>query len=107
MSRPQPLWSEQAPQDWWKATQEALGALKDKVSLASLKGVGIAGQMHGAVMLDEAGEPVRPAILWNDGRSGPQCAQLEKKVPALLEIAGNRAMPGFTAPKLLGLRKIV
>ena len=73
--------------------------------MSSVRAIGLSGQMHAAVLLDAAGEVLRPAILWNDGRSGPQCAELERRAPALHRIAGNLAMPGFTAPKLLWVRE--
>lgn len=100
VSRPQPLWSEQQPRDWWQATNQAVGAL-DPALRRKVRAVGLAGQMHGAVLLDAADQPLRPAILWNDGRSEAQCGQLESACPASRSITGNPAMPGFTAPKLL------
>ena len=101
VSRPQPLWSEQDPDLWWKALIEAIQFLKTKKSFNDLKGIGLSGQMHGAVLLDKNGKILRPAILWNDGRSGKECEELEEKEPDLKSITGNLAMPGFTAPKLL------
>ncbi len=74
---------------------------KQKYALAAVKGIGLSGQMHGAVLLDERDQVLRPAILWNDVRSGAQCAELERLVPQSRRITGNLAMPGFTAPKLL------
>ncbi|WP_116089909.1 xylulokinase [Sphingomonas crusticola] len=104
VSRPQPLWSEQAPEDWWEATQAAVRAIEPAVR-RSVRGIGIAGQMHGATLLDAADRPLRPAILWNDGRSYEECEELTAAVPNLHAIAGNLAMPGFTAPKLAWVRK--
>ncbi|BCP52718.1 xylulokinase [Kaistia sp. 32K] len=103
ISRPHPLWSEQDPEDWWRATESALAALRAKAPAAfeATVGIGLSGQMHGAVLLDQAGRVLRPAILWNDGRSHAECAQLEHRLPDLGRIAGVPAMPGFTAPKLL------
>ena len=101
VSRPQPLWSEQDPDLWWKALIKAIQFLKTKKSFYDLKGIGLSGQMHGAVLLDNNGKILRPAILWNDGRSGKECEELEEKEPDLKSITGNLAMPGFTAPKLL------
>ena len=72
---------------------------------AAVRAIGLAGQMHGATLVDADGQVLRPCILWDDGRSAPQCAQLEAAVPALRAIAGNLAMPGFTAPKLLWVRQ--
>jgi xylulokinase len=104
VSRPHPLWSEQNPNDWWTATCAAVLAI-DPALRRSVRGIGIAGQMHGATVLDSADQVLRPAILWNDGRADAECAELEAAVPALHAITGNLAMPGFTAPKLLWLRK--
>ena len=67
--------------------------------------MGLSGQMHGATLLDAADKPLRPAILWNDGRSEQQCATLEKAEPRARDITGNIAMPGFTAPKLVWVRE--
>lgn len=107
VSRPHPLWSEQNPEDWWTATGAAVATLRatDQRSLAAVEGIGLSGQMHGATLLDSADRVLRPAILWNDGRSGEECAELERRLPELPRIAGNRAMPGFTAPKLLWLAR--
>jgi xylulokinase len=107
VQRPQPLWSEQQPADWWAATERAMQrlAMSQPAALAQVRAIGLSGQMHGAVLLDTADHMLRPAILWNDGRSGAECAELEAACPALHAIAGNLAMPGFTAPKLLWVRK--
>ena len=104
--RPRPRWSEQDPDHWWSATQKAVASLRGAVpeGLAGLCGVGLSGQMHGATLLGRDERPLRPAILWNDGRSAVECAALERAVPELRKITGNRAMPGFTAPKLLWVR---
>lgn len=106
LSRPQPLWSEQDPDDWWRATTQAVARLRADApqGLAGLQGIGLSGQMHGATLLDDADRPLRPAILWNDGRSAAECAALETEVPESRAITGNRAMPGFTAPKLRWVR---
>jgi xylulokinase len=106
---PRPLWSEQDPQLWWTATQAVIGqALAD----AGIRGdqvaaVGLAGQMHGAVLLDAANDPLRPAILWNDQRTAAECDEVRERVGArrLIEITGNDALTGFTAPKLLWVRR--
>jgi xylulokinase len=100
-------WSEQNPEDWWQATLRALDALaaRDPGAMAAVQGIGLSGQMHGAVLLDDAGEPLRPAILWNDTRCETECRELEESLPSLRQITGNPAMPGFTAPKLLWVRK--
>ncbi len=104
VSRPQAGWSEQDAGDWWKATHAAVTALPAKARQA-VKAVGLSGQMHGATLLDAADKPLRPAILWNDGRSEKQCATLEKSEPKSRQITGNIAMPGFTAPKLVWVRE--
>ncbi len=104
VSRPQPLWSEQDPNDWWAAVNAAVGSLRADLRRA-VRGVGLSGQMHGATLLDARSRPLRPAILWNDGRSALECAELEAAIPSLPAITGNRAMPGFTAPKLLWVRR--
>jgi len=103
ISRPQPLWSEQDPADWRLATNAAVNALRRPLR-AAVRAIGLSGQMHGATLLDKNHRALRPAILWNDGRSAPQCAELEAAVPKIGQITGNRAMPGFTAPKLLWVR---
>lgn len=103
ISRPQPLWSEQNPQDWWAATVAALAELRalHPKEFAAVRGLGLSGHMHGATLLDAQDHVLRPAILWNDGRSHAQCAELERRAPSSREITGNIAMPGFTAPKLM------
>lgn len=103
LSHPKPLWSEQNPDSWVEAT---LGAIDDLARVhpretAAARGIGLSGQMHGATLLGADGRPLRPAILWNDGRSQAECAELERRCPELHAIAGNLAMPGFTAPKLV------
>ncbi|MGB3723671.1 MAG: FGGY family carbohydrate kinase, partial [Pacificimonas sp.] len=103
ISRPAPLHSEQDPADWWVAVERAVTGL-DADLRARIAAIGVTGQMHGAVLLDGAGAVLRPAILWNDGRSHAECAELEAALPELSAITGNRAMPGFTAPKLLWVR---
>lgn len=106
VQRPQALWSEQDPASWWQALERVMDQLQDEqpAALARLQGVGLSGQMHGAVLLGDQDAVLRPAILWNDGRSGAQCEQLTALVPDLAAITGNLVMPGFTAPKLLWVR---
>ena len=107
VSRPQPGFSEQAPEDWWQATCHGLDELKARhpAELAETAAIGLSGQMHGATLLDASGAVLRPCILWNDGRSDTECTELEHDWPALRQVTGNIAMPGFTAPKLLWVRK--
>ncbi len=104
VERPHPLWSEQDPESWWKATVAAVRALPEQ-DRRQVQAIGLSGQMHGATLLDAADKPLRPAILWNDGRSEEECAILEKTEPRSREITGNLAMPGFTAPKLVWVKR--
>jgi xylulokinase len=101
LSTPKPGWSEQDPDDWVRAADAAAAELG--VELAAC---GLSGQMHGLVVLDENGEVLRPAILWNDQRTAAECAEIEERVglERLIRLTGNRALTGFTAPKLLWLR---
>jgi xylulokinase len=103
LSVPRPGWSEQDPEDWWRATQQALATL----AVEDVAGIGLSGQMHGLVALDAAARVIRPAILWNDGRSAAECAEIEQRIglDELIARTGNRALAGFTAPKLLWLRR--
>jgi len=107
ISHPRPGWSEQNPQDWWTAVRTATRALlaKNPGAADRLRAIGLSGQMHGAVLLDAGGAVLRPAILWNDGRSDAECTALEQAHPELAAIAGVRPMAGFTAPKLLWLHR--
>lgn len=105
ISQPFPLWSEQNPEDWWDGI---IGAVKGALQEAKLNGdqiqaIGLTGQMHGLVMLDEKGQVLRPAILWNDQRTQAQCEQIEETIglERFIELTGNRALTGFTAPKIL------
>ncbi len=104
---PRPLWSEQDPEAWWSAVGRVVLALRQAVpgGFAAVRALGLSGQMHGAVLLDREGAVLRPAILWNDGRSHEECRTLEQRVPRLAAIAGVPAMPGFTAPKLVWLAR--
>src|SRR4051812_39196920 len=103
IQRPRPLWSEQAPHAWVLGVQVAIAGLRagHAAELAAVTGIGLSGQMHGAVLLDADDRVLRPAILWNDTRSAAECAVLEARVPEARQLTGNLAMPGFTAPKLL------
>ena len=100
---PQPGYSEQDPAQWIDATFATLDALKASYAgeLAAVEGIGLSGQMHGATLLDASAKPLRPCILWNDGRSAAECRILEQRWPALRASSGKKALPGFTAPKLL------
>lgn len=107
VQRPQPGFSEQDPESWWQAACGGLDQLAAEhgPALAEVVSIGLSGQMHGATLIDAAGAVLRPCILWNDGRSAPQCAALEAAWPRLREVTGNIAMPGFTAPKLMWVRE--
>ncbi|MFO1138134.1 MAG: xylulokinase [Paracoccus sp. (in: a-proteobacteria)] len=102
VSRPHPGWSEQAPADWIAGAEQVIGELarEHPQAMARLRGIGLSGHMHGATLLDASDQVLRPCILWNDGRSGPQCAELTARAD-FHGIAGNLVMAGFTAPKLL------
>jgi xylulokinase len=102
ISRPHPGHSEQLPQDWWTATQAALSELKARhgTAYAAVRGIGLSGQMHGAVLLDAQNQVLRPAILWNDTRAAQECLDMMAELPGLAQLGGSLAMAGFTAPKL-------
>jgi xylulokinase len=103
LSTPRPGWAEQDPEEWWRAAQLALAEL----DVGEPTGIGLSGQMHGLVALDSADRPIRPAILWNDGRTPAECEEIERRIglEELIARTGNRALTGFTAPKLLWLRR--
>jgi xylulokinase len=103
LSTPRAGWSEQDPEDWWRAAEAALAALGP----LEIAGIGLSGQMHGLVVLDDHDRVLRPAILWNDQRTGAECAEIEETLglERLIALTGNRALTGFTAPKLLWLRR--
>ncbi len=103
VSRLHPLWSEQDPEDWFHGVEAAVAAIRRKApsEFAALAGVGLSGQMHGATLLDANDKRLRPAILWNDGRSFAECLELKRRVPDVEKRTGNLVMPGFTAPKML------
>jgi xylulokinase len=106
---PHPLWSEQDPAAWWEAAQAAIRSVLDTsgVGADGIDAVGLTGQMHGAVLLDRSDAPLRPAILWNDQRTGAECDEIREIVGArrLIELTGNDALTGFTAPKLRWVRR--
>jgi len=105
LSTPRPGWAEQDPEDWWRATVAVLERLAADAGTPA--GIGLSGQMHGLVALDAAERVLRPAILWNDQRTGAECREIEDTIglERLIALTGNRALPGFTAPKLLWLRR--
>lgn len=110
LDMPQPLWREQHPAAWWRACDAAAGDALQALrrggrSAHDIEAIGLTGQMHGATLLDGRGEVLRPAMLWNDGRAGAECTELEQAVPRSRQITGNLMMPGFTAPKLLWVAK--
>jgi xylulokinase len=107
MSTPRPLWAEQDPADWWRATVEAIRQVLAGRDPAQVVGVGLTGQMHGLVLLDERGEVLRPCIMWNDQRTGPQCEAITQRLglPRLLDLIANPVLPGFTAPKIVWVRE--
>ncbi len=106
---PKPLWSEQNPEDWWKSTVQSVKKALAKAGIngSEISSMGLSGQMHGAVFLDKANKVLRPAILWNDQRTGEECDEMTSLVgrKRLLELTCNPALTGFTAPKILWVRK--
>ncbi|MEM6468969.1 MAG: xylulokinase [Planctomycetota bacterium] len=109
MDQPKPGWTEQDPEDWWKATVKTVRAVmrKSKVPAADVKAIGLSGQMHGSVFLDASGSVIRPALLWNDQRTSAECDEITKAAGGrkkLIEWVANPALTGFQAPKILWLR---
>lgn len=106
VTRPQPGWSEQDPESWISATKEAMAKVKavQPEALSRLQGIGLSGHMHGATLIGTDHKPLRPCILWNDGRSAQECTELEAKAD-FRGIGGNIVMAGFTAPKLAWVAK--
>ncbi len=107
---PKPLWSEQNPEDWWQGVIRAVTRVlaAPGVTAEEIAGIGLTGQMHGMVLLDDAGRVLRPAILWNDQRTGPQCEEITAWAGGLkrtVELTGNAVLPGFTAPKVVWVRE--
>lgn len=106
---PHPLWSEQDPALWWHGTITSIREVVAQAGIngASIRGIGLTGQMHGLVLLDEAGQVLRPSILWNDQRTGAQCDEIRARIgkAKLIEQTGNDALTGFTAPKILWVRE--
>ncbi|RPH73486.1 MAG: xylulokinase, partial [Hyphomicrobiales bacterium] len=107
VSRPHPGWSEQNPEDWWKACNivvKTLGRMKPK-AVAAVEGIGLSGQQHGATLLDAGGKALRPCILWNDARSFRECEEIMAREPKAVPLAGNVPLAGYTAPKLVWVKK--
>jgi len=107
---PKPGWSEQEPEDWWKATVQGIAAAckKAKVKPSAITGIGLSGQMHGSVFVDKSGKSLRRALLWNDQRTAAECAEIEQRAGGrgqLISMVSNVALTGFTAPKILWVRK--
>ena len=106
LSSPRPLWSEQHPHDWWRAAVNSIQNVLRETGAKSIAAIGLTGQMHGLVLLDGDGEVLRPAILWNDQRCAADCDEIRSRVgkERLVQISGNDALTGFTAPKILWVR---
>jgi xylulokinase len=106
LSTPRPLWSEQDPENWWEATSHALRDVTAAIPADQIAAIGLTGQMHGLTSMDADGRILRPAILWNDQRSGAQCEAVTERVGAqrLYEIVGTRMLSGFTGPKIAWLK---
>ena len=109
LSTPKPLWSEQDPATWWHGAVDSIQQVLSQtdISGSDVAAIGLTGQMHGLTLLDEAGEVLRPAILWNDQRTGSQCDTIRQRLgkKRLVEITGNDALTGFTAPKILWVQE--
>jgi xylulokinase len=109
LQTPKPLWSEQNPQEWWEAVSASIGSVLEKAGIRGelIAAVGLTGQMHGLVLLDEAGNVLRPAILWNDQRTQSQCDEIHRIIgkDRFIQITGNVALTGFTAPKILWVKE--
>ena len=106
LSNPRPLWSEQHPHDWWQAAVNSIQQVLRKTSASDIAAIGLTGQMHGLVLLDERGEVLRPAILWNDQRCAAECDEIRARIgkERLVQVSGNDALTGFTAPKIVWVR---
>ncbi len=109
MQTPRPLWSEQDPNEWWAAALASIRAVLEKAGIGGdrISAIGLTGQMHGLVLLDEAGKVLRPAILWNDQRTQSQCDEIHQQIgkARFIQITGNVALTGFTAPKILWVKE--
>ena len=109
LQAPRPLWSEQDPREWWVAVSQSIRSVLEKAGISgeAVGAVGLTGQMHGLVLLDEEGEVLRPAILWNDQRTQSQCDEIHQRIgkKRFIQITGNVALTGFTAPKILWVQE--
>src|SRR5512139_2048069 len=109
LQTPKPLWSEQDPREWWQAVSASIRSVMQQADLdgEEIRAVGLTGQMHGLVLLDEAGNVLRPAILWNDQRTQAECDEIHARIgrEKFIQITGNVALTGFTAPKILWVRE--
>src|SRR5215216_5775109 len=109
LQTPRPLWSEQDPREWWEAVSASIRSIFEKAGIRGeeIAAVGLTGQMHGLVLLDEAGNVLRPAILWNDQRTQSQCDEIHQIIgrEKFIQITGNVALTGFTAPKILWVKE--
>ncbi|MGZ9163733.1 MAG: xylulokinase [Anaerolineales bacterium] len=109
LQTPQPLWSEQSPLEWWEAVSASIKSVLEKAGIGGerITAIGLTGQMHGLVLLDEAGNVLRPAILWNDQRTQSQCGEIHQIIgrEKFIQITGNIALTGFTAPKILWVKE--
>jgi len=109
LQTPRPLWSEQNPSEWWDAVSASIKSVLEKAGVSGerIAAVGLTGQMHGLVLLDEAGNVLRPAILWNDQRTQSQCDEIHQRIgrEKFIQITGNVALTGFTAPKILWVQE--
>ena len=109
LQTPKPLWSEQDPLEWWDAASASIRSVLEKAGIDGerIAAIGLTGQMHGLVLLDEAGNVLRPAILWNDQRTQSQCDEIHQRIGRenFIQITGNLALPGFTAPKILWVKE--
>jgi len=109
LQTPRPLWSEQDPHEWWRAVSASIKSVLESAGIGGerIAAVGLTGQMHGLVLLDEAGQVLRPAILWNDQRTQSQCDEIHARIgrEKFIQITGNVALTGFTAPKILWVKE--
>ena len=107
LQQPHPMWSEQDPETWWQGVVQSVKAVTSAHADKPIAGIGLTGQMHGLVLLDNNGKVLRPAILWNDQRTQAQCDEITATIgfERLIALTGNRALTGFTAPKILWVKQ--